>query len=99
MKRLLYILVYLNFIYPIYGQTTIDQATIKVLDSINSEIGDDCLIYYYGENYSSDIVTLIQDSINVDYDSWIFFIDEHPLMNWSHDCRFLLVDKQSVISA
>lgn len=88
-------MVYLNFIYPIYGQTTIDQATIKVLDLINSEIGDDCLIYYYGENYSSDIVTLIQDSINVDYDSWIFFIDEHPLMNWSHDCRFLLVDKQS----
>ena len=32
-------------------------------------------------------------------ESWLFFVDEDPLANWGHDCRYVFVDMNGKISS
>lgn len=41
------------------------------------------------------IWTLNSYIISPDYQSWFFFVDEQPLANWGHRCKYVFVNRQN----
>lgn len=44
---------------------------------------------------SSPIALLSKEIQSPNYDSWCFFIDDNPMANWAHPCRFLFVNPET----
>lgn len=44
---------------------------------------------------SSPIALLSKEIQSPNYDSWCFFIDDNPMANWAHPCRFVFVNPET----
>ena len=78
-----------------FAQFTRQQAIDKVLNEI--VVADTGNINVY----SAYILKNYQDSINLNYDTtllcpynhtWVFFVDDNPLTDWEHPCRYIFMD-------
>jgi hypothetical protein len=94
MKRFYLLLMTLSLSLFLKAQITQEEATTIVQDYIKQEnIADNHWLY---ENQSisknSNIKTIVGELNSPDFDSWLYFIDELPFANWSHNSRFVFVN-------
>lgn len=63
----------------------------------NGTDGTDFYIYGYIKKCTkSDSISLWNKKITSPYDaSWLFFVDEAPLANWTHDCKYIFVNDKN----
>lgn len=43
---------------------------------------------------NSQISTYSKPLFTPSYESWLFFVDEHPFQSWAHDCKYIFVDEK-----
>ncbi len=78
-----------------FAQFTRQQAIDKVLNEIVVADTGNINVYaaYSVKNY--------QDTISLNYDTillcpynynWVFFVDDYPIANWNHACRYIFMD-------
>jgi hypothetical protein len=96
------------FIIPVFLFISIfaysDYTRQQAVDIVATEVvGIDQLQYHY--LYSNLTTYLLNDTLWLDSyfdhlicplnESWVFFIDDAPLANWAHPCRYVWFDKNS----
>ena len=77
-----------------------DDAYQLVQKRLNMSL-EDVDIWVSKERILAKSSNLSSSSLNVsspDSDSWLFFIDELPMGNWGHDCKYLFVDMDGTVS-
>jgi hypothetical protein len=71
-----------------------DQLVFKYIKT--EKISDGCWLYAIDSSFArSSIEKMNSTSIKTDSSSWVYFVDEQPFANWSHNCRYLFVNKES----
>ena len=41
-------------------------------------------------------IKLVSNEIkSPDFETWTYFLDEIPFANWSHDCRYIFINKEN----
>ena len=67
----------------------ISQVLVNELDNVN--------VYGEANEFSGDTYKLNPyKSLTVPYaDYWVFFVDDNPLANWEHPCRYIFVNTDS----
>jgi hypothetical protein len=86
------------FMGNIYSQISKDSAFIIVQKTLLLEDNYSSKNIYVHKNIISPLDTLktfYNEIITPNYYSWFFFIDDIPLANWGHDCRYVFVDSQT----
>lgn len=81
----------------IYGANlTKKEATRLVLTHISID-STFCEMYVVDEIKKADssIKLLSSQLTTPSYDSWVFFIDDNPLANWGHSCRYVFVNTET----
>ncbi len=83
-------------IIPVWAQFTQQQARDLVLNQIlPNEL--DKVDVYMANTATSGAITMAggnHGSINMPYTAnWVFFVDDLPLANWSHACRYIFVNQ------
>ena len=97
MKRI-YILFFVCFFMHIQGFTqqaiTQEQALNLLKNKLDMNINKDIDISVFEEKLPANTkIQLLGTSINTpNYESWTFFIDDNPLANWGHPCRYAFVN-------
>ena len=67
---------------------------------VNQIVGDEIEnvnIYQEADVYSSSFYELNPyKSLSVPYSNcWVFFIDDHPMANWEHNCRYVFMNSEN----
>jgi len=94
MKKLIIIIIVLLVIpIALFAQITKKQANEIVTKYIEKEITEYHLLYAK-DNLASDEQTTVStwnnQTLYVDYSCFVYFVDEHPLANWEHPCRYFI---------
>jgi hypothetical protein len=82
----------------IYAQITREQADETVSKYLKNELTEYYWLYA-NNNLDSDkgnttIPVCSKEVLNVDYSSFVYFVDEYPYANWAHPCRYLFISKK-----
>lgn len=83
---------------------TMELSKEQAYELVKKNLGDlslnDVDIYVYPQvlpaNSETESFSDVITSPNTE--SWLFFVDEMPLGNWSHPCRYIFVDASSRVS-
>lgn len=75
------------------AQVTQNEADVIIQDYIKNENIEGYWLYSNTVSVSkkSEVITLTGKIVSPNADSWIYFIDEQPFANWSHQCRYLFI--------
>jgi len=97
MKKILVLSTVILFILHVticMSQITQKQARIIVMDSIVRSQADSVNVYMESDIQTSSYYVLSPyDSIGAKFQSyWLFFIDQHPLLGWSHSCEYAFIN-------
>ena len=98
MKRNSLFLCAILMIYQLsFAQVSRDSAfTILKTDILNNS-------WETKEIFASKTILQGKDTIHIgnsftvipDFDCWFFFVDEKPFANWSHDCKYIFINKEN----
>lgn len=96
MKR--YIILCLTVIVSVgmsFGQINKKQSDDIILEYIENNLLSDCQLHYYSDTISNEVrVVTCRDTL-IRQNSYAYFIDEMPMANWYHPCRYVFVNKDS----
>lgn len=99
MKKLI-ILLFVSFSISLQAQYSREQAVDIIIDEV---VGQDSLQFHrlfskkvimfggdtlWGDGYFSYQICIYPEN-------WVFFVDDAPLANWAHPCRYIFFDKQN----
>ncbi len=82
------------FSSSLYSQFTKQQAIDTVINHVIAADTGLVNVYISNNTYASTEVLLLEhyDSITFGFtESWVFFVDDLPLANWHHPCRYIAV--------
>ncbi len=68
------------------------QVSDKPLNEIDIYVTPDML------PANTQVTTMSEEFTSPDSESWLFFIDELPMGNWSHPCKYIFVDASGKIA-
>lgn len=102
MKRLIYSTLFLSFLSVISCKPEEDHpisrkdADATVRTYIKNEIHDVYLLYLNPDtlSYEISVVDWSEDTMH-GINSFVYFIDEAPLANWEHPCRYIWISKEN----
>lgn len=86
-----------------YSQEALQEITFKqawkyvasnILKTDSMEV--EAWVYKAQMKANSKINLLHGEIQSPQFDSWLFFIDDNPLQNWGHTCRYVFVSKDSI---
>lgn len=82
-------------IMSLYNVLLADISKTQAINIVMTEIVvDDSINVYMEPDIQTGNIYNINPykTINVNYlNYWLFFIDDHPMYNWGHDCRYVFV--------
>ncbi len=99
MKKLI-ILLFVSFSISLQAQYSREQAVDILIEEV---VGQDSIQYHHffskiemmfegdtlwGDGYFSYQICIYSEN-------WVFFVDDLPLANWAHPCRYIFFDKQN----
>ncbi len=95
MKIFLSLIVVFGLGKQLYSQSS--ELKILKKEVLTGQDGVDYWLYQYSKTVSSsDTIKLWNRKISSPFkESVLFFIDDVPLANWTHPCRYVFVDKQN----
>ncbi len=87
----------MNLSYNSFTQITKQQAIDIVMDSIVNNRSDSVNVYMDSLGQTTAWYNLSPyDSLQSPYSSyWLFFIDEEPLYNWGHQCKYVFINQNN----
>ena len=99
MKKLI-ILLFVSFSISLQAQYSREQAVDILIEEV---VGQDSIQYHH---FFSKIEMMFEgDTLWGDgyfeyqicpyFENWVFFVDDLPLANWAHPCRYIFFDKQN----
>jgi len=98
MKRILNSLIFIGLSLSSFGQISQNEANVIVNNYIkNEKISDDYWLYAYNKSMTKSLeIKLVSNEIkSPDFETWTYFLDEIPFANWSHDCRYIFINKEN----
>lgn len=98
MKNILSTLIFIGLSLSSFAQISHDDANSIVNKYIESEkLTAGYWLYTFNSSMTKSLeIKLISSKIiSPDYEAWTYFLDEEPFTNWSHDCRYIFVNKEN----
>ena len=74
---------------------SLEEAKTKVKDYVENTLMLDKYELFFNTSNISKVEILFDNSVSVPASSWVFFLDEQPTANWSHDASVIFVAKSS----
>lgn len=78
-----------------FGQINKKQADNIISKYIKDELSADNQLYYYSDTISNEVRVLTWWDTMIRQNSYVYFIDEVPMANWCHPCRYVFISKDN----
>ena len=98
MKRI--VLIFWGLLSVIIANSQVSQDSALAILRNNIVNYDDCDVYTVNSTIGiDDTIQLLNSGIIIppQSNSWMFFVDEMPLANWSHPCKYVFINANSGI--
>ncbi|MBO8439141.1 MAG: hypothetical protein IAC51_00645 [bacterium] len=94
MKRIVFCTIFISAIISIFAQNATNalHQVIKHLNSDTSKVE----IYEYGYMHQGDSIKLLRKTIVSKHNGYLFLVDDNPMANWDHTCRYIWVDSTQI---
>ncbi len=80
-----------------WAQLDIRQADSMMQAYLSEEVDSGYCLYIYEEDLTRQLsVPMVDDTFAVQ-NAFVYFVDEHPLANWSHPCRLVCIDENGTL--